>query len=239
MGESKLFIAVDSDILRSLADLDEILKENPTYKTSTSHDFFIRDNGSYLKKVLKLIHSGDISIFVGSTIFREVKHRDNCINFIKEHCYLPKMNASNFADIVTRADNLAFKYCTQKYRYNDKEYFPPMEMHYNAYLKRDVPSNDAYAMAEATIAGCVFITNNAQDFVFRKYIKDDKNSRVKGIVNINVLENYCAMDEETGMQIVPKPMEFHLFIPLLKKGLSNIYLPMADVDNFEKADTVL
>lgn len=234
MGESRHFIALDSDILRSLADLDQLLQEKPTYKTSDSKDFLIRDNGRYLKSLLKMVKNEELCIFVGSTIFSEVKHRENCIDFIKKYCYLPKMNATNFAEMVLKADDLAYKYCTENYKVDDKEYYPPMEKHYNAYLKREVPSNDAYAMVEATIANCLFITNNGQDFIFRKYLKDDKNSRVKGIVDINIKEGYMELDEQSGYNIVPKPMEFNVFIPLLKKGINNVYLPMADEDNFDK-----
>ena len=238
MAKNKVFIALDSDILRTLADFDNLLQTYPDFDTKFAHDFFIRENGNYLKKMLSLIKSGKLSIFVGSAVFREVKHRVDCIEFIKKYCYMPKMNASNFAEMVTQSDNLAFKYCTQKYVYKDKEYYPPMELHYSAYLKRDVPSNDAYAMAEATIAGCIFITNNGQDFIFRKYLKDDKNSRLVGITILNTQEGYYSASED-GSQIVPRPMEFYRFVPLLRKGLDNLMLPNVDENDFEKANNIL
>ena len=238
MAKNNIFIALDSDVLRSLAELDELLENNPKFNTKNAHDFFIRENGNYMKKMLNLIKSGNLSIFVGSAIYREVKHRPECEEFIKKYCYMPKMNASNFAELVTESDNLAFKYCTQKYVHEDKEYYPPMDLHYSAYLKRDVPSNDAYAMAEATMVGCIFITNNGQDFIFRKYEKADKDSRLVGITILNTQEGYYSASED-GSQIVPRPMEFYRFIPLLRKGLDNLHLPNVDEDNFVKANSIL
>lgn len=229
---SKKFIAVDSDVLRALVELKECLELNPNYDIYHSQLELIKNYGKIVKKMLNLVLTGELNLFVGNTVYHEVKHRHNCVEFIKEFCYMPKMNDDNYKDIIAKTDELALKYC-KNYKVGNKLYYPPMDLRYVPYFKQYVPCNDAYVMAEATIVNCFLITCNAKDFIYNEHYKERNELRKTGIIAIN--RNMRYMDKN-GSSPMPVSIErFGLWL-LYSKGVKNINLPLANEDSIDNAD---
>ena len=237
MAKNKLFIAVDSDVLRMLAQVEYTLSYDPNFNLREHDDDLIRNWSGYLLNMLKLIKSGDLNIYVGNTIYHEVKHKKDCIDFIKKYCYLPNINVTNFDQIVLKTDDLAFKYCFQTIEKNGTTHYPPMHPVYSPYNKKMIPSTDAYAMAEATLARCLFVTANGKDFVFNARSQSNVNSRTLGIIDINLNEGYG--EEDSMGYTVPKPILFKVFGPLIRDGVDNLTVSTSDISAMVKADQLL
>lgn len=242
MAESKKkstpCVAFDSDILRTLAEMDEALRKNPKVKFENFRDNVIRSHHEDLVLLLNLIKSKKLDVFIGNTVFQQVKHRPEVLEFIKKYCYFPKLNVITFNDLLYKTDELALQYCTERVEYRGELLYPPMDLNYSPIGRKSAPSDDAYIMAEATIANCLLITGNGQHFIFRKNNKDDTNSRTTGIVAINKKNGYYQEIDEAS--VVPKAVLFKVFCEWVRsKGVDRIFMPHANTEELELASNIM
>ena len=105
-----------------------------------------------------------------------------------------------------------------------------MAKKYNAFVDGYAPSNDSFAMAEATVEKCIFVTSNEQDFI--SYGKAGENThRANKIIAINIQNGYYKHDNEQNFDYAPKPISVPVFAGALKTYLErrNIIQPTDDL----------
>ena len=210
-----IYFSIDSDVLRALAFLDIILKEDPKADLRKVKDPILKSNGGYLRKLLELADQDLVRLLIVNTVYQESKHSENLVNFMKEYCYFPNINFANFDEKSEKIEKLVDKYCNE-YTVGDYTYDAPFMKTYNASLKRKVASNDAYIVAESTIENACLITNNSKHIIYNERNDNDSNSRVKGIVSINIAEGYYQTIEDGVSIITPRPYALHIIGPMLK-----------------------
>ncbi|MBE7076537.1 MAG: type II toxin-antitoxin system VapC family toxin [Clostridiales bacterium] len=206
-----IYVAVDSDVLRFLTELNWELKRNSAFNTMSSDNKLIREYGGYLRTLLEKIKNDEIRIVVPTMVFSEVKNRPDCLSFIKDYCYCPDINMLNFYKRMEEIDKIAREYCSRTYTIKGKTYYPPMHVVSNATDIVQRPSLDAYIMAEATYENLILVTANGKDFIFDRNVSTDKNSKAAGIYQINMSLGYA--DDQGNC---PKPMYLPVFGALLK-----------------------
>ncbi len=237
--ENSLYISLDSDVLRAVADLDYLLTADPNYDYSNSKDFMVKAHGDFFIELLKKIKSGEVKIFVGNTVYHEVKHRRYARDFIVNYCYFKRINYLNFDKITKEIDDLALAYCTESYRYGSDDRYPPLKLRYDPIQRKYMPSNDAYAVAESSHSGCMFVTGNGQDLVFDKNIADDNTSRSQGIRVINYRHDYKT-ETEDGKTLTPTTCELSYFIHIIRKyGWDNFVSSQCNPEEFEKVSEMI
>lgn len=221
--------AIDSDILRSLAFIDLLMEENPKLtkedlKLENKQDQLYKYFG-YYKRFLKSIKEDKLRIVIVDAIFQESKHSESLVKFIKKYAYFPDINIVNYQTKADQARKLAYSYC-QPYEYNNRTYPAPMKFVFIADISQRIPTNDAYAMAQASIEGLSFVTANGQDFIFNvkqsnKHHNKYTNSRSIGIINKNISHGYCSTNED-GIITAPKPMHIKTFGAMLGDDVTKI-----------------
>ena len=108
-----------------------------------------------------------------------------------------------------------------------------------AEIKKHVPSNDCYIMAQATIENCDLLTANGKDFIFNERTTGGvDHDRVLGIVQVNIANGYFTMNDASPYPIAPKPFLIDTLSRILKNGTSALAHHNQD-DNKVKADTIL
>ena len=231
-----IYFSIDSDVLRALTFLDIILKEDPKADVKKCKDPILKNYGGYLKKLLELAKNDAVRLLIVNTVYQESKHSENLVNFMKEYCYFPNVNFTNFDEKSEKIERLVDKYCTS-YSVGDATYDAPFMKTYNASLKRKVAPNDAYIVAESTIENACLITNNSKHIIYNERNDNDQNSRVKGIVSINISEGYYQTVEDGVSILTPRPYALHVIGPLFKK--IEEFSGVKTNDNKVKADTIL
>ncbi len=219
----KIYIALDSDIVRTLTILEPyaklknlpVLPKNPT----------IQKYGPILCKLLNKSQADVLRLLVTSTVYHEVKHIPEVVDFIERNCYFP--NSENLEDeiYINNIRNLAYTYCGINDNNSSKFRRYPFDVRYVAEFNRYCPCNDSYIMAEATVENAILLTANQKDFIFLKsYDNNNNNIIAKEIMEINKRLGY---DTDNGFVSFPlgiKELEYFLStgIKNLKNQTSNI-----------------
>lgn len=230
-----IYFSIDSDVLRALTFLDIILKEDPKADLRKVKDPVVKNNGGYLRKLLELAKQDIVRLLIVNTVYQESKHSENLVNFMKEYCYFPNINFANFDEKSEKIERLVDKYCMD-YTVGDITYDAPFMKTYNASLKRKVAPNDAYIVAESTVENACLITNNSKHIIYNERNDNDSNSRVKGIVRINIAKGYYQTAEDGVSIITPRPYSLHVIGPMLK-SIENF--SSVKTNDKIKADTIL
>ena len=231
---NKLYIAIDSDILRTLAYLNLLKKEHGFVDREKVKDHSLKKDLNYFLRLFKAIQNDEIRPLIVDAVFQESKHSETLVDFMREYCYFPNVNAVNYQEKAQKARELANLYC-HEYTYREQVYKAPMKSVFVADINKYVPTNDCYIMAQATIENCFLLTSNGQDFIFDKRNEDkSENDRVKGIARINILNGYCEETAE-GSYSAPRPLTISNVLGMLKYDEEFT----EQVDDKVKADTIL
>ena len=192
-----LYVAVDSDILRGIAYFGFLEKEFGKVTIEMVNDHQVRNDFNYYERLFENVKNDKVRLLVVDAVFQESKHSSNLLGFMKDYCYFPNVNAVNYQEKAEKARELAYAYCSP-YKYGGVEYSAPMKFVFIADINKNVPTNDTYIMAQATVEGCCVLTGNKKDFIFDKRQNCDNKDRLDGICRINKLFGYC---EEVGDKV--------------------------------------
>ena len=220
-----LYVAFDSSVIGDLATLyraDNGQIQDPRLKKKLLDD--IKSKG-YLTTILQAITSGYIRPVIVNTVFNEISLAEHTLPFIKKFGWFPKITEANRLEKRNRVKKLAAAYCTS-FTKDGKTHTSPMKATYNAFADDYTPSNDAFAMAEATIEKCIFVTSNEQDFI--SYGRAGENNfRANKIIAINIQNGYYTDKPEENFQYAPKPVSVEAFAGAIKTYLDrrNIIQP--------------
>ena len=191
MEKNKICVALDADVLRRVSVYYYYITKNPTGDFSDCLEFqhlstFAKEKQLEETRILhEMLISKKISVFIGNTVYHQVIHKKECMKYLKKiDTYFPNMKTENFSEITFKTDELAYSYTKDEFKVNERTYHPPMNISYNAFLRRYIPCEDAYVMAEATVVGCTLITLNGKDFVYDNSV-ELHNMRTVGIIDIN------------------------------------------------------
>lgn len=233
-----LYFAIDSDILRELTFIDIIKKSNKTLEEITTTDPLLEKYGGYLQRLYFKMKTGEINLVIVDAVYQESKHSKSLVDFIKEYCYFPDINAINYQEKAEEARKLANAYC-KPFIYNEVEEQAPMKFVFIADINKSVPTNDCYIMAQATIEGISLITANGKDFIFNKRNASIEHDRSRGITIINEMNGYYDVNSK-GKHIAPKPFHIYTLGPMIKKfDYSDRKLEVSSPQNkLVKADTL-
>ena len=97
------YLAIDSDILRTLAYLDMLKKEYGVVDRSKIRDYGLRENLNYYIRLYNCVKYDEIRLLIVDAVYQESKHSEHLINFIKEYCYFPNINAVNYQEKAEKA----------------------------------------------------------------------------------------------------------------------------------------
>lgn len=229
------YIAIDSNILRSLTFLN-ILKQTYGYVDfAKCNDPLLQKNGNYLLNLYKLILQDKLRIVIVNSVYQENRHIDSVINFVKKYCYFIKDYGQLKEKKLKEIDSLAKAYCSS-YTKKGVKMPAPMQKTYNSYVNDVIPINDCYIMAEATIENCCLLTANGKDFIFNPKNQDKSskfNDRTKGIVDINILHGYYEEEKDSSLCLVPHAFHISLFGALIKNGIDDLQITQPNEDNIE------
>ena len=210
-----LYFAIDSDILRELTFIDKIFKSGEFYDFKATTDPLLKKWSGYLQRLYYKMKEGTLRLVIVDAVFQESQHSASLVEFMKEYCYFPKINAVNYQSKATEARNLANAYCSP-YTMGDKEFSAPMKLVFNAESSKFSPTNDCYIMAQSTIEGISLITANGRDFIFDEKSDTENHDRSRGIININISKGYYSATD-TDKIYVSKPFHINTIGPMLKK----------------------
>ena len=208
MEESKVekkpvAIAFDSNLLSYLSVVSEIVDNDLTLDPEKTNPY-VYQNYKRLATIYNAINNGDIIPVVTKTVYCETLNISKIQRFIKIFCKSPVYDT--MAQSITsehKVKSLAVKYTEPYVDDKGRKRSAPFEKLYDAETDNFRIPNDAYNMAEATVAGVLFATANSKHFIKAK--KSDVNDIAYGIMNINVANGY-NQDGEYG---IPRPIGVH------------------------------
>ena len=91
-----------------------------------------------------------------------------------------------------------------------------MDKQFVAAINKEVPSNDCYIMAQATVDSCYLLTNNLQHFIYDRFSNDiNDHRRVDGIKQINIQHGF-RKKLENGKEFVPQPIVIKKLVKMLE-----------------------
>lgn len=199
-----IYFALDSDVLTNLADLVRGRKDYPNLNKSELREKLnlpkcekLVSNFNFYNELLDLALNDEIRFLVTPTAYYESRQIPVCHEFIKQYCYLPNINVTNYKNFEYRVRQLAKAYCLP-YERDEKRYPAPLSPKYNAEVGDVVPTNDAYIMAEASVCNANLITENIKHLILKsdknEYYSQEEavyNRRDWGIDDINIINGYC------------------------------------------------
>lgn len=235
-NKKAVYLAIDSDILRTLTLLDILKTEYGFVDIDKIKDSTLKRDFNYFTRLYNAITHNEIKPLIVDAVYQESKHSNSLIEFMKKYCYFPNVNAVNYQEKAEKARNLANAY-TKSFTYNGENREPPMKAVFVADINKYVPTNDCYIMAQSTIEHCSLLTGNGKDFIFNEKNEDRyAHDRVKGITQVNILNGY--FDEDTpGHYITPKPIMINTIAAILK--YENEFVTISQNEDKVKADLVL
>ena len=223
-GSTSQYYAIDSDVLHDLVYVEFLQNKYGFVDKDKIPNKLIKDNLGYLFSLLKMAKKDEVRLLIVPTVFHECEHSKSCVDFMKNYCYMQNVNQFNADRIAQEVDDLAKAYC-KSYVYNGVEFPAPMMNEYSSANRKYVPSNDAYIMAEATIAGAAaVITMNVKHYIKNIRNDDDDNSRLIGIIRINKQKGYQRIfQSEDGVQypISTVPKALYAIMPILRNKTQN------------------
>lgn len=214
-----VYIALDSDILRSLATIYNAKK----WGFDASKNVILQKYSSSLIRLLNNVKADNLRLLVTTTVFNECKHLDYVRNFVNDICYVP--NHDNLEDdgYLNRIRTLAYVYSGMNCGNLKTKNLKAFSVHYVAEFNRSCPCNDSYIMAEATVENCFLLTGNTKDFIGYKNQFEEAGHIARTIVDINRELGY---QDEYGVTPAPfsiSALDHFLSFSLKKlKNQSNI-----------------
>lgn len=202
-NEKKLYVAIDSDILRSIAYLKNLKETYGVVNRDKIRDPQLQNDLSYYARVLQFVKEDKVRLLIVDAVYQESKHSVALVDFMKNYCYFPNVFADNYQEKAEKARALAHAYCSE-YKNGGETYRAPMRSVFIAEVNRHVPTNDAYIMAQATVENCSLVTGNKKDFIFNDRQNQENHERRIGICNVNVAMGYY--EEKNGKPITPRPI---------------------------------
>ena len=232
-----LYFAIDSDILRRLTHIDIILESEQFYDIKNSNDPLLKKYGGYLQRLYHKMKNDEIRLVIVDAVYQESKHSESLVNFMKNYCYFPKINAVNYQEKATEARNLAYAYCAP-YTMGEKQFPAPMKMIFHTDENKHAPSNDCYIMAQASIEGISLITANGKDFIFDDKSNSENHYRTNGIININISKGYYSTAQSNRL-LVSRPFHIRTIGPLLTKDKNVIIETISPFNEFDKGSELI
>lgn len=235
MENKKLYLAIDSDILRTLTFIDISLQNNPNYDLRNAPDPLLKKWSGYLYRLYSKMQDDQIRLVIVDAVYQESQHSVSLLTFMKKFCYFPKVNLVNYQRKAAEARRLANAYC-ETFEVGDREYPAPMKKVFNAESGKFSPTNDCYIMAQATMEGISLITANGKDFIFDEKIGKENHDRAKGIMSINISRGYYKSG--MGKFNTSRPFHIQTIGPMLKDEVLNIEL-MTPLNDFDVGDDLI
>ena len=193
-NDKPFYVAIDSDILRHLAYLELRMQDHEEITPEDFNDNLLVRDFNFYKRILEYAKRDEVRLLIVDAVFQESRHSNTLVQFMKEYCYFPNINAVNFQEKANKASVLAHAYCSE-YLFEGQVFDPPMKSVFVADIHKVVPTNDAYIMAQATVEQCCLLTGNKRDFIFDEKQGEDNNARVIGIRRINKEHGYYEENE--------------------------------------------
>ena len=233
-NKNPIYLAIDSDVLRTLTLLDILKKEHSYVDIDKIKDSSLKKDFNYFNRLYNALNHDEIRPLIVDAVYQESKHSASLVNFMKNHCYFPKINLVNYQEKATEARELANAYCSP-FKLGGKEFPAPMKKVFHADENKHAPSNDCYIMAQATIEGICLITANGQDFIFDDKSNIENHFRSMGIINVNMIKGYCSGDvKKYG---IPRPYHIETIGPMIKQTLKFSAFPA--FNEFEKGNDLI
>lgn len=220
-NERHIYIALDSDVLRSLTWASNMIYKGVDFCTDeqAQKNPFISKNADQIKELLEMANKDEVRFFISRTVFNENRHIDSVKAFMKYNCHFPDPKSKEYQSSRAKANALAKAYC-EPFKVDGKSYPAPMTKAYSEYNGGCIPENDAFIMAQATVAGCYCVlTNNAQHFIINKRCDSEyyEKTRLEGIIAVNKSMGYSHKLPDSNFELTTKPVALKSLMNTIKK----------------------
>ena len=105
MATKPKYLAIDSDILRTLTLLDILHKQHGFVKIELIEDHLLAKDFNFFQRLYSCAENDSIRLVIVDAVYQESKHSDSLKNFIKEYCYFPNVNAANYQEKAEKQEN--------------------------------------------------------------------------------------------------------------------------------------
>ena len=252
-SKNPAYIAFDSDLLGNIAIVHDKEQNGIKFETGSFKNAYLKTYGAGFKLIYDKIKSGEIIPVVVNTVYNESKVIPKIAKFMKECCYFPNYTMANKDEKAEEISELATAY-TKPYKFKGVEYLAPMKQVYSSHCGCMVPTNDTYAVAEASYENINFVTLNEKDITktgedlsyrdkhrenVSKGQKDNYhefNTRSIGVVTINRDMGYYSPEDADKKYSIPCPIGFTKFIETLESGSLQ---PLTPRDEFIRGKDVM
>jgi len=235
-NKNPIYLAIDSDVLRTLTLLDILKKEHSYVDIDKIKDSSLKKDFNYFNRLYNALNHDEIRPLIVDAVYQESKHSTSLLEFMKKYCYFPNVNAANYQEKAEKARHLANEYI-KPYTFHNEQFDAPMKAMFVADINKYVPTNDCYIMAQATVEHCSLLTGNGKDFIFNKRDEDRySHTRVRGIAQVNILHGYFS-EETPGHYVTSKPLMINTIAAILK--YEDTFETIEQKNNYVKADTIL
>ena len=216
-----IYVNLDADVLIHFSSIYAIKSNMQDFEDFENiTDGVFRRNQEFLLFIYDKITNdpdGPIKFLVTETVFAQVHNSPQCREFIKNYCYVPKINVTNCVNKTKLASRLACCYCFgYKNPLNGEFIEPPMDIEEDKETHNLMRSADATIMGETTREYAILLTLNGQHFVFNKKTGGFNRDRRLGIKAIN--EAYGFASKRNGKQtFISQPFTVQEFAEILKR----------------------
>lgn len=153
--------------------------------------------------LLDMIKKGKCEVYITPTVAGELDYEwaKQQQEFINRYVKVIKIKDEDVQMFYTKRGLLAREYVKAD----------AMSELYCAALRKKIPENDAYIMAEASLCGLIFVTINEADFINTTKKKDDYK-RVITIEQVNENAGLLFDSNAKGCKIPPQSMTLNSFV---------------------------
>lgn len=182
------YLAVDPNVLRMLAFVHILTKENEYIDIDKIKNDQLRKDFNYYKRLYDCVVQDKIRIVLLEHVYSVSKHSESLMKFIRLYCYCSDFNSNNYKEKTNKFLDLSKAYC-REYVLRDEIHPAPINLNGLNEKRQDIEQKFAVMMAQATIEGCMFLTTH-ENLVRDIRKKSFDRSHATGIFNINMINGY-------------------------------------------------
>ena len=209
------YLAVDTTIMQYLAFIDWLVNKYGHIDIDKIHSETysqLKRDFNYYKMLYDHMKNGKIRIVALEYVFRNFEKFESFKEFMKENCYYSDFDSENYKHKSERINELVDAYFND-YSIRDVKFKAPFDTSDMTEKEKKESMEYAIMMAQATVEGCLFVTNNNK-IVLGK-VKDHPNkTTTNAIIEVNIVNGYYDV-LPNGKRITPRPVLFYKFAPIL------------------------
>ena len=209
------YLAVDPTIMQYLSFIDWLVKKYGHIDIDKIHSESysqLKRDFNYYKTLYDYMKSGEIRIVALEYVFRNFEKFESVKDFMKENCYFSNFDSENYEHKSEQIDELIDAYFND-YSIRDQNFKAPFDTSDMTEKERNASKEYAIMMAQATVEGCLLVTNNPK-FVSGRVKGYPNKTTASAIIEVNIVNGYYDL-LPSGKKVSPHPVLFYKLAPIL------------------------